>query len=137
MKISLTTWEKVLIAVLCFALAVIGFMVKLPAGFRRIDKELHTIFYFLAAALLNGLFVSTKIVKHCIVFITLFLFGVAIECGQQYSNKFFKEKIHGRFDPQDIQSNLNGLIAFSLLWLLFTVVILDYRIAKLKRADTK
>ena len=136
-KFGLTAWQKVLVVFICFAFAVYGFMIKLPSGFRHIDKELHALFYFLAAALLNILFASTKIVRHAIIFITLYLFGAAIEYMQEYSNRFFRRRIHGRFDPEDIQWNLKGLIAFSMLWLLFTLVILVYKKATLKQDEYK
>jgi hypothetical protein len=57
---------------------------------------------------------------------------MAIEYGQQYSNRFFKRRIHGRFDPEDLQSNLNGLLAFSFLWIIYIVVMLVYKKASLK-----
>src|SRR5688500_4663454 len=132
MKISLTVWQRVFIVIVCFAIAIIGFMIKLPSGFRHIDKELHATFYFLAAALLNVLFAYTKLVRHVIIFVSLYLFGMAIEYAQAYSNKFFTKRIHGRFDPEDVQWNLKGLIAFSILWLLFTLVAFVYKKAALK-----
>lgn len=137
MKLSLTVRQKVLIAFVCFAIAVIGFMIKLPSGFRHIDRQLHATFYFFAAALLNVLFACTKIIRHVIIFIALYLFGAAIEYGQEYSNKFFRSRIHGRFDPVDIQWNLKGLIAFSLLWLLYMLIVLGYKKATEKRDGYK
>ena len=124
---GLTVWQKVFIVVVCFAIAVIGFMIKLPSGLRHIDKELHATFYFLAAALLNVLFAGTKIGRHAIIFMSLYVFGMAIEYGQEYSNKFFHTRIHGRYDPVDLQWNLKGLMAFSLLWLVCTLVIRLYK----------
>lgn len=135
MKIGLTTWQKILIAVVCFAFAIIGFMIKLPSGFRHIDKELHATFYFLAAALLNVLFAGTNLVRHAIIFIGLYLFGMAIEYVQAYSNKFFRSRIHGRFDPEDMQWNLRGLIFFSVLWLLCVVVSKVYKSTKSRTGD--
>lgn len=132
MKVGLTISQRILIASVCFAVAVIGFMLKLPSAFRHIDKELHATFYFLAAAFLNILFAKTKLVRHVIIFVALYGFGMAIEYGQAYSNKFFRNRIHGRFDPEDIQWNLKGLLAFSLLWLICTGVILLYNKATLK-----
>ncbi len=129
---NLTVWQKVLIVFVCFAVAVIGFMIKLPSAFRHIDKELHATFYFLAAALLNILFAGTKLVRHVVIFVSLYLFGMAIEHGQAYSNRFFRRRIHGRFDPEDMEWNLKGLIVFSALWFLCTVVILAYRKATSK-----
>src|ERR1700712_5087730 len=102
MKIGLTLWQRILVACACFAIAIVGFMIKLPSGFRHIDKELHTAFYFLAAAFLNVLFAKTRLVRHVIIFIALYVFGIAIEYGQAYSNKFFRSQIHGRFDPEDV-----------------------------------
>ncbi|HVG15567.1 MAG TPA: hypothetical protein VM935_11420 [Chitinophagaceae bacterium] len=121
MKIHLTLWQKILVVTAFFALASVGFMIKLPSGFRHIDKGLHATFYFLSAALFNVLFAKTKIVRHVIIFTLLYMFGMIIEFGQAYSNRFFRTRIHGRFDPQDLQANLNGLLAFSLLWLLWMI----------------
>jgi hypothetical protein len=132
MKVSLSFGQRILLVFVCFAVAIIGFMIKLPSGLRHIDKELHATFYFLAAAFLNVLFAKTHLVRHVIIFIALYLFGMAIEYGQAYSNKFFRSRIHGRFDPDDIQWNLKGLIAFSLFWLICTGVILIYNKAKPK-----
>ncbi len=125
MKIS--TGQRILIAIVCFAVAIIGFMIKLPSGFRHIDKELHAAFYFLAAAFLNILFAKTNLIRHALIFGFLYLFGMAIEYAQSYSNKFFRKRIHGRFDPEDVAANLNGLIAFSALWLVITLVIMIFR----------
>ena len=117
MKISLKAWQKILIVLICFAVAIVGFMIKLPPGFRHIDKQLHAAFYFGAAA------------------IVLYLFGMAIEYSQEYSNRFFRRRIHGRFDPEDVQSNLNGLVAFSLLWIVCIIIILVYKKASLKKQE--
>jgi hypothetical protein len=127
MKIGLSPGQKVFIVVVCFAVAIIGFMVKLPSVFRHMDKELHAAFYFLAAALLNVLFAGTKLVRHVIIFVALYLFSMAIEYAQEYSNKLFHKRIHGRFDPEDLKWNLKGLIAFSVLWLICTIVWLAYK----------
>jgi hypothetical protein len=124
MKIDLTVGQKLFIVFACFAIAIIGFMLKLPSAFRYIDKELHAAFYFVAAAFLNILFAGTKFVRHVVIFFSLLLFGMAIEYAQGYSNRFFRSPIHGRFDPEDVQWNLIGLVAFSALWLLWTVVML-------------
>ena len=126
MKVNLTIGQKIIIVFVCFAIAIAGFMLKLPSPFRRIDKELHATFYFLAAALLNVLFAQTKFVRHAVIFVSLYLFGMAIEFAQAYSNRFFRKRIHGRFDPEDVEWNLKGLIAFSVLWLFITIVILIY-----------
>lgn len=132
MKIGLTVQQKVIVALACFTIAIVGFMIKLPSGFRHIDKELHAAFYFSAAAMLNILFAGTKIIRHVLIFIALYLFGMVIEYAQAYSNRFFRTRIHGRFDPEDLQWNLKGLIAFSLLWLLCTLVILGYKRATVR-----
>ncbi|WP_153798765.1 hypothetical protein [Foetidibacter luteolus] len=126
-KNGFLVWHKVVIVVVCFAVAVVGFMIKLPPVFRDIDKEMHALFYFLAAALLNVLFAGTRLIRHVIIFGALYLFGMGIEYAQDYSNKFFRKRIHGHFDPEDIEWNLKGLAAFSLLWVLCVVVILIWR----------
>jgi hypothetical protein len=127
MNFKISTGQKILIAVLCFAVAITGFMIKLPSGFRHIDKELHAAFYFLAAAFLNILFARTNLIRHAVIFAFLYFFGMAIEYAQAYSNKFFRKRIHGRFDPEDVAANLNGLIAFSVLWLVITLAIMIFR----------
>ena len=123
MQITLSSFQKIIIVFICFSLAIFGFMLKLPAAFMHIDKELHALFYFLAAALLNILFAKTKLAWHVIIFVLLYLFSMLIEYGQQYSNRFFRTRIHGRFDPEDIQWNLKGLIAFSFAWLLIVIIL--------------
>jgi hypothetical protein len=120
---KLNKGTKIFLVIICFAASVIGFMMKLPAGFKHIDKELHSIFYFLAAAFLNILFTNRRVVIHVLIFIILFSFGVLIEYAQEYSNKLLHVRIHGRYDPADVQSNLKGLIAFSICWLVYTLAI--------------
>jgi hypothetical protein len=51
--------------------------------------------------------------------VILYLFSIGIEYAQAWSNKFFRVKIHGRYDPEDVKYNLMGLITFSALWVLF------------------
>jgi hypothetical protein len=127
MKPWLSPVAKFMVAFICMAIAVYGFMIKLPSGFRHIDKELHSLFYFLAAAFFNFLFVNRKLWKHVLLFVLLYLFGAGIELAQEYSNRFFKVRIHGRYDPEDLQANLNGLLAFSALWCLTMIVLLLFK----------
>lgn len=127
MSTRLTTTHRLIITFVCFTAALIGFMVKLPATFRHIDKELHAVFYFLAAAFLNMLFAKRNLLYHTIIFIILYLFGMAIEYGQAYSNRFFTQRIHGRFDPEDLEWNLKGLVAFSVVWLVYAAVATIYK----------
>ena len=75
---KLNTWTKLFLVSAAFIVAVICFMIKLPAGFKHIDKELHAAFYFLAAAFLNFLFANKKIGIHLLIFVVLFLFGILI-----------------------------------------------------------
>ena len=119
MKNTLTLQQRVLLAFAAFVLALIGFMVKLPSGFRGMDKDLHAAFYFCAAAFFNLLFARKSLVRHALIFGALYAFGVLIEHAQAYSNQFYRKRIHGRFDPEDVQANLKGLIVFSVIWLLY------------------
>lgn len=123
---KLDTWTKLFLVGAAFIAAVVGFMIKLPAGFKHIDKELHAAFYFLAAAFLNFLFANKKISIHLLIFVILFLFGISIEYAQEYSNKILHVKIHGRFDPDDVKSNLKGLVAFSICWMVYVVCMFVY-----------
>ena len=118
---KLSTTAKIILALLCFAIAIYGFMIKLPSSFRRYDKELHSLFYFLAAAFLNILFVGNKLIRHIVVFVFLYLFGMAIEFSQEYSNKLLRSRIHGRYDVEDVQANLKGLVIFSIVWFIYAI----------------
>nr|WP_294908262.1 hypothetical protein [uncultured Lacibacter sp.] len=132
MKRNLSIWTKLFIAAFCFGIAIVGFMLKLPAMFRGMDKEMHAAFYFLAAAFLNILFAKRNLIIHAFIFGFLYVFGYVIELAQEYSNKFFRKRIHGRFDPEDIASNLQGLVYFSAVWLV--VVALSFLFKKTKTA---
>ncbi len=122
MKFILTSQTKLLLTILFVSCSIFGFMLKLPAVFHRMDKELHTIFYFMAAAFLNLLFSQSKFHRHLFIFLILFFFGVAIEYAQEYSNHFFHKRIHGKFDKEDVYANAKGLIAFSLVWIPFVLL---------------
>jgi hypothetical protein len=37
------------------------------------------------------------------------------------------KKIHGRFDIEDVQANVKGLIAFSAIWLVCVVAVWLYK----------
>jgi hypothetical protein len=128
MKIS--TSQKIFLTIVCFAVAIVGFMVKLPSVFRHYDKELHTLFYFLAAGFLNVLFADNKLIRHILIFAALSLMSVSIEYAQEYSNTLLRKRIHGRYDPEDIIANTKGLVAFSVLWLIYFAGRLVYRNAK-------
>lgn len=113
---------KVLMVLVVFAVSILGFMIKLPSAFRRIDKELHASFYFFAALFLNIFFTKRSLFLHSIVFFILLGFGLAIEFSQAYSNRYFRIPIHGRFDPEDVRWNIIGLVTFSGIWLFFSFV---------------
>jgi len=132
---KLNNGTKALLILLCLSLAVIGFLVKLPSNFRQIDKELHSVFYFIAAAFINLLFVNKNFIRHIVISISLYLFGMAIEYAQEYSNKFFQKKIHGRYDIEDIQANLKGLVLFSIFWMLLIIILFVYQKFKFAKVD--
>jgi hypothetical protein len=135
MKFS--TIQKILILLIAFVFTFIGFMIKLPSVFRSIDQELHALFYFLAAAFLNVLFGVKKLLPHALIFFLLHFFGIAIEYLQSYSNRFFKTRIHGRYDPLDVEYNLKGLILFSILWVVSMGVLTIYKKSFLKNQINK
>ncbi len=127
MPFKLSTTTKILLVLVAFAVAIYGFMLKLPSGFRRHDKELHSAFYFLAAAFLNILFAKRNIIIHAVLFVGLYAFGVAIEYAQEYSNKLLHKRIHGRFDIEDVHANVRGLVLFSAIWLVYAAVVFVYK----------
>ena len=132
MKLSNST--KILLVLIALGVSTFGFMLKLPSAFRSIDKELHAAFYFFAAAFLNVLFANKNIFKHAVIFIILYLFGMAIEFSQSYSNRFFRKRIHGRYDVEDIQANLTGLMLFSLLWIVLQCIFFVYNKFKIEKS---
>lgn len=121
MNLGLKPWQKIVLSITCFSIAIFCFIIKLPAAFRGFDKELHAAFYFCAAAFLNILFAKRNIIIHAVIFGGLYLFGMAIEHGQVLSKKLWKIP-HGRYDPEDVKGNLNGLMLFSAIWLLYIAV---------------
>ena len=133
---KLNNWAKVVLVITCLAFSVVGFMIRLPSGFSHIDKELHTAFYFAAAAFLSLLFANRNIIRYTVIFISLYCFGVAIEYAQEYSNKLFHKRIHGRYDVEDIQANLKGLVAFSICWIVYNAILLAYGKLKFKKVES-
>jgi hypothetical protein len=121
MKMHIKLWQKILLTMAAFVIAIVVFMVRLPSVFSHSDKIMHSIFYFLAAAFLNILFAKRNLIVHAFIFGFLYVFGIGIEYAQQYSNTFLHKKIHGNADPEDVHANLQGLIAFSVLWLCYAV----------------
>lgn len=112
-------WIKAVVVLFCFCVSVFGFMIKLPKPFRGMDQELHALFFFVAAAFLNILFLNKKLQTHLLIFGMLFLFSALIEFAQEYSNVFLGKRLHGMFDPEDLKYNLMGLVGFSSIWILF------------------
>ncbi len=132
MKLQLSTTTKITLVIAAFIISIIGFMVKLPSVFRHMDKELHTAFYFLAAAFLNILFTNKKLTRHLLIFLALLLFGVSIEYAQEYSNKLLHVRIHGRFDIEDVKANVKGLVGFSGLWIVYVGSLTDVKKMRMK-----
>lgn len=127
MSLINNNWLKAFLVFTFLTASILGFMIKLPSHFRHHDKELHATFYFLAAAFLNVLFTNGKFTIHLLIFIMLYLFSISIEYAQEYSNKFFRIRIHGRYDPEDVKYNLRGLIAYSLLWFFYRSALFVYK----------
>lgn len=114
---------KIAIVLICLSISIYCFMIKLPVPLRKMDTELHALFFFSASAFLNIVFLVRKLNNHLMIFGMLFLFSVLIEFSQEYSNSIFKRRIHGNFDPNDLKYNLLGLCCFSLLWLTYHAVL--------------
>jgi len=115
--LNIPTSNKIWILTLFLGVSCFGLMVKLPPLFRGIDKEMHFLFFFFSAAFLNILFGNGKFVTHLIIFMLLLGFGYCIEHAQEFSNRFFVKRIHGKFDPEDMKYNMMGLSLFSALWI--------------------
>ena len=121
MNLQLKTWQKILLTLFCFGIAIVGFIIKLPSTFRGYDKELHSAFYFCAAVFLNILFAKRNIIIHAVIFGALYVFGILIEHGQVMSKQLWQIP-HGRYDPEDVQGNLKGLLLFSAVWLVYIAI---------------
>jgi hypothetical protein len=113
---------RITILIIVFVIAIYCFLIKLPVPFRKIDTQLHALFFFTAAAFVNILFLVKDIKNHLLIFGMLFLFSALIEFAQEYSNTLFHKRIHGNFDPIDLKFNLLGLCFFSLLWLTYFTI---------------
>ena len=116
---QLSTTQKLILISFFFFISILGFMLKLPAVFRGIDQELHFLFYFILAFVINYLFQIKSVAKHLIINVVLFFFGVGIEIAQHISNFFFKVRVHGNFDPADVYSNFKGIFVFSVIWFIY------------------
>ena len=136
MELKLNNWVKAVLVLICLVSSIVGFMIKLPSAFRHFDKELHTTFYFLAAGFLNILFTNGKFTRHILIFVILYIFSISIEHAQEYSNKLLHVRIHGRYDPEDVQYNLRGLIAYSVLWISYRLALTAYNRLTLKEATS-
>lgn len=137
MELKLNNSVKIALVFIWLIASVVGFLVKLPSHFRHYDKELHTAFYFLAAWFLNILFTNGKLTRHILIFALLYFFSISIEYAQEYSNKLLHARIHGRYDPEDVKANLKGLIAYSVVWVFYRLVLTVYNRATLKPATNK
>ena len=124
---NLSSSSKVVLSISLVIISIIGFMIKLPSIFRYHDKELHCLYYFVAALFFNLLFQK----KHLFIFFGLLGFSIFIELFQSFSNRFFTKRIHGNFDIDDVFSNFYGLLCFSFFYMLFKLV--KYIFNKLSR----
>ena len=124
---NLSSLSKVVLSISLVIISIIGFMIKLPSIFRYHDKELHFLYYFVAALFFNLLFQK----KHLFIFFGLLGFSIFIELFQSFSNRFFTKRIHGNFDIDDVFSNFYGLLCFSFFYMLFKLV--KYIFNKLSR----
>ena len=115
---------KLLLIFISFGIALYCFMIKLPVPLRKIDTELHALFFFSAAAFLNLMFCVKEINNHLMIFGLLLTASVLIEFAQEYSNSLVIKRIHGNFDPIDIKYNLFGLIVFSILWFTYYIFLM-------------
>jgi len=73
---QLSTTQKLILISFFFFISILGFMLKLPAVFRGIDKDLHFLFYFILAFVINYLFQIKSVAKHLIINVVLFFLGL-------------------------------------------------------------
>ena len=110
--------NKIKSLILLFILfALIGFMIKLPKVFGHYDKQLHFLFYFYASFIVCYFYANNKKINFLVIIFCLISFGFFIEYFQEYSNRFFKKRIHGSFDIEDIKYNILGISLYSSIWI--------------------
>ena len=131
------TKKRILLPML-FLFIVIGFMVRLPKIFHHYDKELHVGFYFLSA-ICTALFWSRWNGFKTFISVSSWSgFGIFIEYFQEYSNRFFTKRIHGKFDTEDLLANSIGIILFLGFWSIFKILMNAYsRIYTKKKEVTR
>jgi hypothetical protein len=100
----------------------VGFMIKLPRPLHKFDKELHLAFYFFSMLFLWWTWGKWSFNKILLCGMALSAFGFFIEAFQQYSNRFFKKRIHGNFDWEDILANTTGIFLFLFCWLIVKAI---------------
>lgn len=103
--------------ILFILFTLIGFMIKLPKVFGHYDKQLHFLFYFYASFIVCYFFANNKKINFLVIISCLISFGFFIEYLQEYSNRFFKKRIHGSFDIDDIKYNVLGISLYSSIWI--------------------
>ncbi len=113
--------SKTIIVLIYFAVAFCISMMRLPS-FVGNDKIAHLLFYFITAMFLNAIYDVKDTRGHFLIFVFLFCFGVGIEALQEYSNTFFHKRIHGNFDIHDVIFNLFGILLFSVMWFVYSVI---------------
>jgi len=116
--------NKAGVVILLCVLSLIGFMVKLPRVLHYHDKELHALFYFCAALVLNYLYGKRSFGRHLLIFIILLYAGIFIEYAQEFSNHLVRKRIHGTVDPTDVFCNMLGLFTYSCLWAMWRIVLI-------------
>ncbi|MEO5943374.1 MAG: hypothetical protein ABIP30_10660 [Ferruginibacter sp.] len=105
---------KLVVIIFLLICSIIGFLIKIPRPLQGHDKFLHFTF-FIGACLFLNLLIKNRLI---IITILLFIFGYAMEYGQQLTNKYFHVKWHGRFDMEDVKMNGYGVLAGFVIVLL-------------------
>jgi hypothetical protein len=129
----MTNNGRIFLVLIAVIISFYCFLIKLPIPLRKMDTELHALFFFSASVFLNIIFRVKKLNTHFLIFGMLFLFSALIEFAQEYSNTLVKKRIHGNFDPVDLKYNLVGLTSFSVLWMIYFITLRS--INKIKKYD--
>jgi hypothetical protein len=66
--IKITDKTKYIVLACCFGLSCYCFLIKLPVPLRRIDTELHALYFFFAAAFLNMQFKVKTLKDNLLIF---------------------------------------------------------------------
>ena len=135
MKTTLKTWHKIALTVAAFVAAVICFMIRLPSTFSHMDKEMHSLFYFLAAAFLNILFAKKETLLYMRSYSRRSMFLCRYRIRTAVFKYFIAKKSMAMPTPKTCRPTSRVLLFFLYCGSLYVIVAAVFRLLKPKSAN--